>query len=281
MKIKFWGTRGSIASPGKDTIIYGGNTTCVEIQPASGELVIIDAGTGIRGLGDQLKAQQEIKQVHLLITHIHWDHLFGFPFFAPIYDESFRILIDGAPNCMKGLRYPFDNKMGDGFFPVSFNDLTARITFLDTLSKGVLEIGSIIIDKINLCHPQGGFGFRFNENGKILVFITDNELCTEGLNGPKFDEFEKFCQGADVLIHDAQYVAEEFEVRQGWGHSNYEMVLDLGLKAGVSQLVLFHHDPSRKDSELEIIEKRCQSEVKRRGGKLTVYAAREGSEIII
>lgn len=278
MRVRFWGTRGSIASPGKDTIIYGGNTTCVELTLASGDTVIIDAGTGIRAMGNSLKSRKEINRVYLLITHIHWDHLFGFPFFEPIYDQGFEILIDGCPNCMKGLSYPFDNKMGDGFFPVSFSDLKANIRFLDTIGKGPLEIGSAKVDKITLHHPQGGYGFKFSDNGRTLVFITDNELVRDGAKGARFEDYAKFCEGADVLIHDAQYNLKEMQKRKGWGHSNYELVLDLGLEVGVSHLILFHHDPSRKDSELEAIERICQSEVKRRGGHVKVTAARESTE---
>ncbi|MEJ2025166.1 MAG: MBL fold metallo-hydrolase, partial [Deltaproteobacteria bacterium] len=122
MKIKFWGTRGSIAAPGKDTALYGGNTTCLELTLESGRTVIVDAGTGIRRLGEQLQALEGPVDIHLLITHIHWDHVLGFPFFGPIYDPATNIVLDGYPTCMKGLRYTFDNKMGDGFFPVRFDD---------------------------------------------------------------------------------------------------------------------------------------------------------------
>jgi phosphoribosyl 1,2-cyclic phosphodiesterase len=129
MKITFWGTRGSIASPGRDTAIYGGNTTCLEIVLNSGRRVVVDAGTGIRVLGEQLSKGKEKVDIHLLITHIHWDHVLGFPFFKPLYDPSTKIRVDGYPTCMKGLRFTFDNKMGDGFFPVKFSELKAQIPF--------------------------------------------------------------------------------------------------------------------------------------------------------
>ena len=145
MKIKFWGTRGSIPVPGKDTTKFGGNTTCVEITLSSKRVVIIDSGTGIRELGEKLLKEGKNTDIHLLITHIHWDHVLGFPFFNPIYDSSTTIHIDGNPNCLKGLRYTFDNKMGDGFFPIKFEDLAAKITYLEKLVNGRLEIDGAVI----------------------------------------------------------------------------------------------------------------------------------------
>ncbi len=179
MIVRFWGTRGSIAAPGKDTTVYGGNTTCVEVILGGGRRVVIDAGTGIRLLGRRLEEEMERVEIHLLITHIHWDHVLGFPFFGPVYKESTRLFIDGYPSCMKGLRYAFDNHMGDGFFPVRFDELKAQVHYLDTLSRGPLEIEGTLIETIPLQHPQGGFGYRFTEGDKTLVFITDNELSEE------------------------------------------------------------------------------------------------------
>ena len=158
MKVKFWGTRGSIPVPGADTTMYGGNTTCVEVTPDAGKTIIIDAGTGIRALGEKLIAENNINDIYLLLTHIHWDHVLGFPFFNPIYDPSTRIFLDGHPNCLKGLKYTFDNKMGDGFFPIKFDDLRADISFIEKLDKGPLDIDGVVIDSIPLHHPQGGMG---------------------------------------------------------------------------------------------------------------------------
>ncbi len=281
MKITFWGTRGSIPVPGKDTTVYGGNTTCLEITLDSGITVIIDAGTGLRCLGEGLAAKGERVDVYLLMTHIHWDHLLGFPFFPPIYEERTKISIDGAPNCMKGLRAPFDNKLGDGFFPVKFDDLKADTRHLDTLSHGPLNIGDCVIDSIPLQHPQGGYGFRFREQGKALVFITDNELTNENWAERHLDDYVSFCQDADILIHDAQYTPEERERRRGWGHSDYVSALELALKAQVKRLILFHHDPSRKDPEVEALRNHCEELARERGEKILIDAAREQGELIL
>lgn len=279
MKIKFWGTRGSIAVPGKDTTIYGGNTTCLELTLQSGRKVIIDAGTGIRPFGDRLSKENEKVEIHLLITHIHWDHILGFPFFAPIYDPSAEILIDGYPSCMKGLRYTFDNKMGDGFFPIKFDDLKAKIVYIEKLSYGKLEIEDIVIDRTPLQHPQGGFGFRFREGQKTLCFITDNELRSDAHSGRAPEDYVKFCKDADILIHDAQYTPEEIDMRKGWGHSDYVSTFDLAYRAGVKKLVLFHHDPSRTDSEVKAMKVLCEDLAEKKNSSMMIEAAKENSEL--
>lgn len=279
MKIHFWGTRGSIAVPGQDTTLYGGNTTCLELTLQNGKKVIIDSGTGIRALGDKLLAESESVRIHLLITHIHWDHVLGFPFFAPIYKPSSEIIIDGYPTCMKGLRYTFDNKMGDGFFPVRFDDLSAKITYAEKLSEGELEIDDTVIDSIFLQHPQGGFGLRFREGNKTLVFLTDNELRRGAWKDRSPEDYVAFCRDADILIHDAQYTPLEIPDRRGWGHSDYESAVDLAQKAGVKRLVLFHHDPSRSDSELQSIEDLCRTLAREKNPSLSVEAAKENGEL--
>ncbi|MBW1681036.1 MAG: MBL fold metallo-hydrolase [Deltaproteobacteria bacterium] len=278
MKIKFWGTRGSIAVPGKDTTIYGGNTTCLEITLASERKVIVDAGTGIRALGDVLSSEREVVDVHLLITHIHWDHVLGFPFFAPIYNPSTRITIDGFPTCMKGLRYTFDNKMGDGFFPIQFDDLRARIKYLDRINRGPLDLDGVLVDTIPLQHPQGGFGFRFREGEKTFIFLTDNELRDDAWTGRSPQDYAEFCRDADILVHDAQYTPEEIADRRGWGHSDYLSVVRLALEANVKRLILFHHDPSRKDVQVMAMKVLCDDFVRKEGATLVVEAAMENSE---
>jgi phosphoribosyl 1,2-cyclic phosphodiesterase len=281
MKVKFWGTRGSIPVPGKDTTIYGGNTTCLEITLEGGRKVIIDAGTGLRPLGDKLFAEEEKVDVYLLMTHIHWDHLLGFPFFAPIYEPTSKIFIDGFPTCMKGLRATFDNKLGDGFFPIKFNDLRAEIRHIDILNRGPLKIDGVVIDSIPLQHPQGGYGFRFREGKKTLVFITDNELTDEAWAGMHPENYVEFCKDADILIHDAQYTPEEREKRSGWGHSDYAAALDLALDAHVKRLILFHHDPTRKDPEVVSFQAKCEKLARERNADIAIDAAREASEFTL
>ncbi len=253
MKIKFWGTRGSIAVPGKDTLKYGGNTCCVEVISSSGKRLIIDAGTGIRNLGTHIVKTKEIEEIVLLITHIHWDHVIGFPFFAPAYSSDFKIKVDGFPTCMQGLKFIFQNKMLDGGFPIPFSELSAKITYMGQLEKGDASYCDMEIKRIELHHPQGGYGFRFFDGDRSLVFITDNELTDGHWKGRTFKHYVEFCEGADVLIHDSQYTPEEYKTRINWGHSHYLSTLRLAKESGVRSLILFHHDPQRNDQELDQI----------------------------
>jgi phosphoribosyl 1,2-cyclic phosphodiesterase len=277
MKITFWGTRGSIAVPGKQTIRYGGNTTCLEVTLGSGRVVVIDAGTGIRALGDKLTAENESIDIHLLVTHIHWDHVLGFPYFAPLYKTTSTIRIDGYPTCIYGLRNTFENKMGDGFFPVKFAELKAGIHYLDVLQQRPLEIDGTTIDAIPLYHPQGGFGFRFREGEKTLVFLTDNELGSGGSTR----EYVDFCGDADILIHDAQFTPQEIGERRNWGHSDYGAAFHLAREAGVKKLILFHHDPSRTDGQVAHIQGACAELAKDHKSSLIIEAAREEGQVIL
>jgi phosphoribosyl 1,2-cyclic phosphodiesterase len=224
-----------------------------------------------------MAVEGEKVDILLLVTHIHWDHVQGFPFFSPVYEPTSKISIDGFHTCMKGLRVPFENKMGDGFFPIRFDDLKAEMRYLNTLDHGPLQIDNVVIESVPLQHPQGGFGFRFREDGKTLVFITDNELTKEAWEGRDPDIFARFCTDADILIHDAQYSPEEIEYRKGWGHSDYVSALNLAIKANVGQLILFHHDPSRKDPEVELIKNQCMDIAKENNSDIIIEAAQEGS----
>ncbi|MFW6126674.1 MAG: MBL fold metallo-hydrolase [Thermodesulfobacteriota bacterium] len=274
MQIRFWGTRGSIPAPGPQTLEFGGNTTCLEVVLESGRRIVIDAGTGIRALGDHLKTQAATVRLHLLFTHNHWDHLSGLPFFLPIYREDSEILVDGWPLAFQALKRIFDDHMGDGFFPVAFDQLKSHITFINKIARQPLILDEVTIDTIPLNHPQGCLGFRFREAGHTLVFITDNEL---GLNGGhRFPDFVKFAEHADILIHDAQYLPEEISAHRGWGHSTFEEAVRLGLEAGVKTLLLTHHDPSRTDEQVRDIVNRARQLAAASGGMLAIDGAREG-----
>lgn len=275
MEIRFWGTRGSIPSPGPHTLGFGGNTTCVEILLQSGRRFVIDAGTGIRALGKHLNTAVATVRLHLLLTHNHWDHLLGLPFFDPIYRDDSEILIDGWPLAFQAMTRIFDDHMGDGFFPVAFDQLKARISFINRLAREPLILDEVQIDAIPLNHPQGCLGFRFREGNQTLVFFTDNELGQEG--GRRFDEFVRFAKGCDLLVHDAQYLPEEIDAHRGWGHSTYEEAVHLAVAAGVKQLVLTHHDPGRSDAEVRRIVQRARKLVSRLPQAPKIEAAREGA----
>jgi len=182
---------------------------------------------------------------------------------------------------MKGLSHAFDNKMGDGFFPITFNDLKADIRYLNRIASGPLELDDVIIDPIPLQHPQGGYGFRFREGDKTLVFITDNELGGEVEEEGKHEDYVRFCEGADLLIHDAQYTPEEIDQRKGWGHSDYRAAFELAYQSGVKKLILFHHAPPRTDPEVKAIKMLCQDLADKKQCGMEVDAARENMEIIL
>lgn len=277
MEIRFWGTRGSIPSPGPTTLEFGGNTTCLEVVLASGRRIVIDGGTGIRLLGNHLQTTVATIRIHLLLTHNHWDHLIGLPFFFPIYREDSEILIDGWPLAFQALKRVFDDHMGDGFFPVAFEQLKAHTSFINKISRTSLVLDDAEIDSLPLNHPQGCLGFRFREGSQTLVFITDNELGLDG--GYRFPDFVKFCQGADLLIHDAQYLPENMHAHRGWGHSSYEESVHLALEAGAKTLLLTHHDPGRTDAGVRDIVSRARQMVDASGQALFVDGAREGDQI--
>jgi phosphoribosyl 1,2-cyclic phosphodiesterase len=275
MEVKFWGTRGSIPAPGAHTLEFGGNTSCVEVLLNSGRRLIIDGGTGLRLLGKHLMENASPVSIYLLLSHGHWDHLLGIPFFVPIYQESTEILVDGWPPAFQAMTRVFDSHMGDGFFPVAFDHLKARIDYLNRLAHGPLKVDGVTIDVIPLNHPQGGFGFRIREGSHVLVFITDNELGAG--HGQRLPEFVEFVRGVDLLIHDAQYLPSDMQERRGWGHSTYEEAVALAMAAGAHNLILTHHDPSRSDAEVEKIIEAARQQAAASEIPHYIDAAREGA----
>ena len=279
MKITFWGTRGSVAAPGADTIVYGGNTTCLEINTASNRTIVIDSGTGIRRLGDALLARHQPLEIYLLMTHVHWDHIVGFPFFGPIFRESTRIIVDGSRRGIQGLRHVFSTEYMDGTWPLRFEDLRCKVEHREDLAVGALELEDTLVQSHALQHPQGGLGFKFTEATGTFVFLTDNELMEDAWVGTSFKDFVTFSKDADLLIHDCQYLPEEMEQRRGWGHSDLASVAKLAMEANVKRLILFHHDPWRTDEGVSRMVDRCQEILVESGASIQVEAAREGAKI--
>lgn len=261
-------------------MVYGGNSTCVEVTLLSGKTVVIDAGTGMRRLGDELVARKDL-DLTLLMTHIHWDHVVGFPFFAPIFHPNTRIVVDGCRRSVEGLRKVFSANFLDGTWPIRFDDLKARIQSRHELLKGSLRLDDTLIESHQLQHPQGGQGFKFTEPSGVFVFLTDNELTDNGWHGSSFKDFVRFCRDADLLVHDCQYLPEEMDVRQGWGHSDIAAVARLAREADVKRLVLFHHDPWRKDREISRMVVRCQELLGNKQPFITVTAAQEDTTLVV
>jgi phosphoribosyl 1,2-cyclic phosphodiesterase len=279
MKITFWGVRGSIPSPGPDTVIYGGNTTCLEIITSADRTIVIDAGSGIRRLGDSLVARER-NDILLLMTHIHWDHLLGFPFFAPLFLNHTRIVVDGFRRGLSGLRQVFSTGHLDGTWPVKFEDLKAQIEAGNVLPKNALQLENLTVDSHPLRHPQGGLGFRFRESGRTFVFLTDNELTEDATTSAiRFESFVNFCRDADLLVHDCQYTVDEGFHRKGWGHSDVKSVARLAMAARVKRVVLFHHDPWRNDEGIQDLTASCAEFLAESQHPVEVKAAREGDTL--
>lgn len=279
MKIKFWGTRGSLPVSGKSFIKYGGNTTCITITDKNGDMIIVDSGTGIRNLGKEFK-NKGIHKIHIIFTHQHWDHVMGFPFFTPIYDERNEIIITGCSYTTDDVRAIVSKIMQPPGFPVKFEEIDAKFNFIAMQKEGI-KINNIMVYPIELSHPNGGLGYKFSEDNKTVVFLTDNELKYTHPGGRSFEEYVAFSKGADVLISDADYTDEEYELRRTWGHSSYTHTIDLAIMAGVKKLFLFHHNQERTDREIDSIVKKCRSKLKKQRVTIKCFAAVEGEEILV
>lgn len=281
MKIKFWGARGSIPVSGEKYLKYGGDTTCLEIRAASGELVIVDAGSGIRLLGKEL-VKEGLSKFTMLFTHSHWDHVMGFPFFAPVYRKKVSIAIMGCSFSEEEPLHEIVSKtMRPPGFPVKFEEISASFNFAPICSSG-FEVGSMKIESIELSHPNHGLGYKFTEDGKSFVFLTDNELGYRHEGGRTFDEYAAFCRGADLLVHDADYTDEEYPLHRTWGHSTSGQALELAVASGAASLGLFHHNQDRGDAELDAIVSSCAKQLEGRdGAPSSVFAVRAGQEILL
>lgn len=265
---------------GPSVLKYGGDTTCVELRSKNNNLIIIDAGTGIRSLGASLKNDKCLEGFTIMFTHSHTDHIWGFPFFPLIYRKGQKINIAGcdAP-CGSGHEIA-SGAMRPPIFPVSFENTAADFSFSTIPAEGT-EIYGIKITPIAISHPDGGSGFRFEEDGKVFVFLTDNELKYRHKGGRSFDEYAEFCRNADLLVHDAQYTDEEYKLFRTWGHSTYRQVIELSEAAGVKHVCFFHHSPDRTDEEIDSITESCGKVLRAAGKKLICSAVFKKQEICL
>ena len=283
MLVRFWGTRGSIAKPGLSTVRYGGNTSCVELRSSSGTLVVLDCGTGAHGLGQALvKSGPSPLNGHILIGHTHWDHIQGFPFFAPLFIPGNEWHVYGPRGVGSSLRESLSGQMQSSYFPITLKELGATLHYHD-LVEGTLEIGDIHVTTQYLHHPALTLGYRLEADGVTVVYSTDHEPHSTsrvgGTGAPLAGEdarHARFLANADLVIHDAQYTAGEFPAKRGWGHSTAEYAVETAVSAGVRRLALFHHDPTRNDEAVDRIVAGARDLVARVGGDTEVFAAAEG-----
>lgn len=278
MLIRCWGSRGSIAVSGKEYIKYGGDTTCIEVVSNAGDLIIIDAGTGIRALGNKL-FREKTRKFNLLLTHAHWDHLSGFPFFKPIYGKGNTIKVYGPQPTQVSLKSIISKTMSSPYFPIELEDINAEISFLGMGHNEHYSIGSISITSIPLSHPNEGVGYRLEEDGKSFVFLTDNELTHHHPIGQDYSDYVEFASGADLMFHDAEYKKEEYKLTKGWGHSVYLDTVKFALDSNVKALGLFHHNQDRTDAEVKEIEKDCKRIIRENGSRMKCFAVATGTEV--
>jgi phosphoribosyl 1,2-cyclic phosphodiesterase len=301
VSVHFWGTRGSIPSPGASTARFGGNTSCVEIRAANGPRLIFDAGSGIRALGHDMCASGAEQEGIVFLTHFHWDHIQGFPFFVPLYRPSTRISIVGpeqrigdlsglasvgAEQKAGDIRSLFAGQMGPVYFPIPYEALSAKLSF-HHLNHGTFEGDGYRVSAMRVRHPSFTVGYRTEIAGRVVTYVPDNELDGDMYKevdkdaGSWAEAFTEFVRGSDILIHDAMYTTEEYRHRHGWGHSTFEQVLELATRAEVPHLVFFHHSPERTDTELLGILDRIRGAARAAGHTLTIDAAEEGRDLVL
>ena len=287
--VKFWGTRGSIPTPASWTRVYGGNTPCVEVR-FDDTIFVCDAGSGIRELGKDLLARKPApKELHLLLTHAHWDHIQGFPFFAPVYVPGMKISVYGRKAGDLSPYRLLSGQMTSDYFPVSLREVDSCVQ-PDYLHDGKRDIHGVQVSAFALNHPGGCFGYSLAKDGKKVVYATDNEL--EIQPGDVFPDLNdsgplrklppalvEFAREADLLIADAQYDDEGYAAHKAWGHSSSFSVTDLAIQAKVKHLALFHHDPEDTDLGLDQKVLACQYRAARLGSPIVISAAREGVEL--
>jgi phosphoribosyl 1,2-cyclic phosphodiesterase len=272
MLVRFWGVRGSTPTPQSENLRYGGNTSCVEVR-VNGHIYVFDCGTGFRNLGKQLALENNGNPIsaHIFLSHFHWDHIQGIPFFAPLYGDRNSSFVFHSSSRTRGLQQALEEQMADPYFPVNMSEMAARRQF-SNIDEGRIAFDNCTVDSMWLNHPQGCLGFRLETQGKVLVYATDNEP-----GHAIFDKnVRKLAHGADVLIYDAQYLPEEYAARkQGWGHSHWREAVNVVMESGAKELILFHHDPDHSDSCIDAVVTQAREYYPK------VRAASEGMEIVL
>jgi phosphoribosyl 1,2-cyclic phosphodiesterase len=278
-----WGTRGSIPSPGRATARFGGNTSCLEVRTADGRCFIFDAGTGIRVLGRRLDALDEPTDVDLFLTHFHWDHIQGVPFFAPLYRPETRIRIHGPRQGETDIETLFRGQMGPVYFPVPYEALSASLEFIHLDDAPWID-GDVEVSAIRVRHPARTYGYRIRSGRAAVAYVPDNELVggSYEVGGDAwYRELVEFLGGVDTLFHDAMYTDQEYPAVEGWGHSTFNQAVRLAEDAGVRRLYVFHHAPERADAELVTLTDQLRDALARRGSRLELGIAAEGEKLLV
>jgi phosphoribosyl 1,2-cyclic phosphodiesterase len=272
MRVCLWGTRGSIASAGPETVRYGGNTACAEVEGRDGTIVVLDAGTGVRRVGNTYR---EPRRLDILLTHLHMDHIQGLGFFAPMFQKDFEVHVWGPPSTTQDLRTRLTRYLSPPLFPVRLRDVAARLELHDA-PMGRFEIGGLEVTAQTVIHPGQTLGYRISDGESTMAYLPDHEPALGGdLTSDRADwtSGHDLAAGADLLLHDAQYTTDEYDQRVGWGHSRVTDAVDVARLARARRLVTFHHDPAHNDATLDEMLGVARA---RAGDALEVMPGREG-----
>lgn len=300
MKFTFWGVRGSIPSPGPRTVRYGGNTTCIEVRSIDDTLLVLDAGTGLYALARSLMARRAHDgrpiEAHLFITHSHWDHIHGLPFFTPLFVEGSRVRLHGAHDAVtgNGIEHVMNVQLQNSYFPVGEESMDATIGY-HTLAPGEpFAVGEARVHSVLMNHPVTNLGYRIESGGKSLFFTGDHEPfhnphppgsaehadCQAGIERRQ-DAIDAAMRGVDALVVDCSYTIEEYPAKRGWGHGTFDAALEMALRVGARNLYCTHHEPTRSDDELEDVFAQALARFEGRLGGIQVHLAHEGMEVAL
>ncbi len=277
--VDFWGVRGSVPSPGPTTARYGGNTSCVSIT-VDNKILILDAGTGIRNLGSAIIGQPEL-EIFVVVTHSHWDHIQGFPFFTPIYQPNRPVHMFPTLHKKNVVLSSLIDQMDGAHFPITPDQVPSNFNFVTENPLEFLESNGFHMELVPMNHPGKAFGYKIKIDDKIICYFTDNEIDPPYEKSIELDVLTEKCRNADILIHDAQYIEADMPLKHGWGHSLISQVTKLGESAEVKNLVYYHHDPERSDDDIDAELEIASKTLKENGSSVRPYFAYEGLKLSI
>jgi len=277
--VDFWGVRGSVPSPGPTTTRYGGNTSCVSIT-ADDKILILDAGTGIRNLGSAIISKPDL-EIFVIVTHSHWDHIQGFPFFTPIYQPNRPVHMFPTLHKKNVVLASLIDQMDGAHFPITPDQVPSNFNFVTENPLEFLESNGFHLEMVPMNHPGKAFGYKITIEDKIICYFTDNEIDPPYEKSIELNELTNQCRNADILIHDAQYTEDDMPLKHGWGHSLISQVTELGKSAEVKNLVYYHHDPERTDDLLDKELEKAAKTLKENGSSVQPYFAYEGLKLTL
>ena len=278
MKITIWGARGSVPVSGPEYVRYGGDTTCVEVETSKDEIIILDGGNGIRPMGNRMVARKQ-RHFNILLSHAHWDHILGFPFFKPLYRKDSTLTFHGCMYAQQSVKVLLQKTMRAPFFPVDLSEVSAQMVFKEDCEED-LEVAGLRVASLPISHPNNGYGFLLQEGKRKFAFFPDNELGFRHPGGMNFKDYAKFLEGVDVLIHDGEFTPNEYDkYARSWGHSTWPEAVRLAAEAGVKRLILWHLNQDRSDEEVDAMLDDARRMAAKLGAELDVDMGRAGLSI--